>query len=80
MGVWKDGQGALTVSAGLFLSQLRAIGVSESKTPMALSLFHSLYQGVLSLADMQYLIPSQQWLSVAMERNAEMPWLSVATD
>jgi len=72
LGAWKDSSGALTISAGLLMSQLRAIGISEEKLPIALSLFHCLYQRQLNLTDMQYLIPSTAWASLAMERNAEL--------
>ena len=53
-GRWKNAEGQITCSAALLLGQLRAIGISSEKMPLALNLFVTLYFGSVESKTMQF--------------------------
>jgi hypothetical protein len=70
--MWKDAEGKITCSAARLLGQLRAIGISSEKMPLALNLFVNLYFGSVESKTMQFLVPSSQLATKVMDYSYKM--------
>ena len=73
IGSWKDKYTEkLSLRSGLFLNELRSIGVSEEKLPMALTIMLSLYFGPQDAEVMNWLVPSVDTINGALDLNSTL--------